>query len=89
MGLARLDEAPVSTTLVKRRLPTLEEKKRGADVVFIRRDKEGRKYEILAYFHREYGSWFQWGVDTKVLGDNVRDIDRWADRKREKFALGA
>lgn len=57
------------------RKPTAAEKKRGADVVFERSDRDGREHTILAC--RCYESWEQWGVASEILSDNVDSVERW------------
>lgn len=56
--------------------PTRLEKKRGAEVIFVREDRLGYTYRILAC--KCYESWEQWGaVSTDVLSDNVSTVEAW------------
>ena len=66
------------TQLIKIRKPNTKEKKRGAEIVFIRRDRVGQEYTILGCIC--YESWQQWGATREVLGDNVNDIEQWRKR---------
>jgi hypothetical protein len=63
------------TKLIETREPNIEEKERGAEIVFIREDINGEEYTILG--SACYESWEQWGVKREVLGDNVEDIEQW------------
>lgn len=64
----------MTTKLSTVRPPSRDERKRGADVVFER--KEGaRRYTIYAC--RCYESWEQWGAPDEVLADNVRAVELW------------
>lgn len=70
----------MTTKLVSIRKPTTAERKRGAEVVFER--KEGRHtHTILAC--KCYESWEQWGAVPAVLSDNVSAVERW---RRKGFA---
>lgn len=62
------------TTLICISKPTVSEKKRGAEVVFVREDKDNT-YRVLGCKCCE--SWEQWGAPVSVLGDNVDDIEQW------------
>ena len=69
------------TKLIEIRNPNIEEKERGAQIVFIREDSEtGEEYTILG--SACYESWEQWGVKREVLGDNVEDIEQWRQNIR-------
>lgn len=64
------------TQLVRTRAPTAAERKRGAEVVFERKDIDGREYVILACTC--YESWEQFGgVPNEVLCDNVPAVEKW------------
>ena len=63
------------TELIEVRTPNKEEKERGAEIVFIRKDKSGNEYTILGCTC--YESWEQWGESREILGDNVDDIEAW------------
>lgn len=64
------------TKLITIRKPTRSEKKRGAEIVFVREDRLGYKYTILAC--KCYESWEQWGqVAREVLSDNVPTVESW------------
>ena len=67
--------ASKETRLVAVREPNADERKRGAEVVFERRDDDGRLYTILACHC--YESWEQWGASTEVLADNLDAVERW------------
>jgi hypothetical protein len=67
------------TKLTEVRNPTPQEKKRGAEVVFIRTDESNREHIILGCVCCE--SWEQWGVSSDILGDNVDQIEQW--RKKQ------
>ena len=54
--------------------PTTEEKKKGAEVVFIYMYRR-RKVRVLAC--QCYESWQQWGADNEVLSDNVNRVEQW------------
>lgn len=62
------------TELQEVRKPNRDEKKRGAEIVFVRTDGK-RKYTILAC--ECYESWEQWGAPTEVLWDNVDTVENW------------
>ena len=71
-----------ATKLVSVREPNRAERKRGAEIVFVRRD--GRyKFVILAA--KCYESWEQWGAPREVLGDNVPTVERWRQHGMECF----
>ena len=74
-----------STKLVGQRPPTKFEDKRGAETVFIRKDKAGRAYEIFASYHTEHGAWEQWGAPTEILSENVSAMDVWGDEQARIF----
>lgn len=75
----------MATKLIDRREPTEDERKRGAEVVFVRYDPNYKsKHTILAT--RVYESWEQWGATREVLGDNVDDVDAW--RREQPDAEG-
>ena len=63
------------TRLVCTRKPSVAESKRGAEVVFERKDSSGREHVILAC--KCYESWEQWGAVREVLSDNVGAVERW------------
>ena len=66
----------MTTKLISIRRPNLAERKRGAEVVFER--KEGKQvYTIMAC--KCYESWEQWGagVPREVFVDNVPAVERW------------
>jgi hypothetical protein len=65
----------MKTRLVKTREPNVSEQKRGAEVVFLRRDKDGVQYKILAA--KCYESWEQWGAETDILWDNMPAVEKW------------
>ena len=65
----------METKLINTREPDTEEQEKGAEIVFIRRDKNGNEHTI--YGSKLFESWEQWGTVTEVLGDNVEDIERW------------
>lgn len=65
--------------LVRTCQPTDEEKKRGAEVVFMRSNRQGNAIRILAC--KCYESWEQWGANTEYLGDNVDDVEKWRNSK--------
>ena len=69
--------------LIAIRKPNRAEKKRGAEVVFVRKDGQ-REYTILAATC--YESWEQWGAPTEILGDNVDTVERWRHRGIEACA---
>mgnify|MGYP001608598557 CR=1 FL=1 len=64
----------MTTKLIVIRRPTPAECKRGAEVVFER--KEGRQTHIILAC-RCYESWEQWGAGTEALADNVNAVERW------------
>ena len=64
------------SVLLGTRRPTLDERKRGAEIVFIR-ELNDVQYDILGCVL--YESWEQWNAPTKILGDNVDDIQNWRD----------
>ena len=64
----------MSTRLVSIREPNRAERKRGAEVVFERREGK-RKHIVLAC--KCYEAWEQWGAETSVLCDNVNAVERW------------
>ena len=64
-----------ATRLITTRQPTVAESKRGAEVVFERRDVSGREFTILACAC--YESWEQWGAHNEALVDNVPAVERW------------
>ena len=67
------------TKLIEERKPTTKERKEnGAERVFIREDENGRQYTIYAC--RCYESWEQWGTSTRILGDNVNDVENWRNK---------
>lgn len=72
----------MTTKLVSIRRPNLAERKRGAEVVFER--KEGKiVHAVLAC--RCYESWEQWGAPTEVLTDNCPAVERWRHRGLSDF----
>ena len=73
----------MNTTLTGTRKPTADEIKRGAEVIFIRHDEDGKEYIILGAKCHE--SWEQWNVPTEILSDNVEDIEAWR-RRNSAFA---
>ena len=68
------------TTLIETRKPTTEEKNKGAEIVFIRQDKNGNKHII--YGRRLCESWEQWGAITEILFDNMENIEQWRNPYR-------
>lgn len=74
----------MKTKFIGSRKPTTEEKKNGAEIVFIREDSAGRQIEIFGC--KVYESWEQWGAPTEVLSDNVKNIEAWRrGNKQTKF----
>ena len=70
----------MTTTLQAIRRPTRAEQKRGAEIVFER--KEGRRlHAVLAC--KCYESWEQWGAPREVLSDNVDAVERWRHKGLE------
>ena len=65
----------METKLINTREPDTEEQKKGAEIVFIRRDKRGNEYTIYGCKCNE--SWEQWGTWKLVLADYVEAIERW------------
>jgi hypothetical protein len=65
----------MKTVLIGTRKPTKKEKENGADVVFIRHDKNGREFPVLAC--KLYESWQQWGQQNEILFENVHDVEQW------------
>jgi hypothetical protein len=65
----------METKLIEQRKPTPAEKAKGAEVIFIREDKQGRQVTIMACKCHE--SWEQWGAHTGALSDNCEAVDRW------------
>lgn len=73
----------MTTKLIAIRQPTPAEKKRGAEIVFERKD--GRTvHTILAC--KCYESWEQWGATRDVLSDNVGAVERWRHEGMEPDA---
>jgi len=69
-------KAVKDTKLISQRKPTSEELKICiAEVVFIRQNDAGHTFKIFGAVCCE--SWQQWGATTKILGDNVDDIEKW------------
>ena len=66
----------MGTKLKAQRAPTPDEAKRGAEIVFVRKSKDGRTYQVLACYSVEHGAWEQWGAPTEVLADNVGAVFR-------------
>jgi hypothetical protein len=65
----------VNTTLTGIRKPTPKERRKGAEVVFIREDTNSREHVIYAATCHE--SWEQWGAITEILSDNVPTVEAW------------
>ena len=65
----------MTSKLTERRKPDASERKRGAEIVFVRRDDADREHIILAC--RCYESWEQWGASRDILSDNVRAVEAW------------
>lgn len=56
--------------------PTPEEEAKGAEAIFIRRNKHtGQIHQIQG--RTLYESYQQWGEETDILWDNVEDIENW------------
>jgi hypothetical protein len=68
----------MKTNLTGLRKPTAQEKERGAEIVFIRHDSDGKEFVILGAVSRE--SWEEWIVQTEILFENVEDIQEWRNR---------
>jgi hypothetical protein len=68
----------MKTFLTGLRKPTAQEKERGAEVVFIRHDSDGKEFVILGSTCHE--SWEQWNQPTEILAENVDDIQEWRNR---------
>ena len=64
-----------NTHLIEIREPNPDEEKKGAEIVFIRGDKNDNEHTI--YGCKCHESWEQWGTIPEILGDNVEDIERW------------
>jgi hypothetical protein len=72
------------TRLVEWRKATPKERKdKGAEVVFVREDSDGREYTI--YGCTCYESWEQWGAYTEILSDNVSAIEAWRSGELEEL----
>ncbi|AFU87180.1 hypothetical protein CcrMagneto_gp338 [Caulobacter virus Magneto] len=73
----------MTTRLIAVRAPTAAEladpssRAGGAEVVFVRRDREGRTRLVFAATC--YGSYQQWGETRDVLADNVEAVTVWAE----------
>ena len=72
-----------TTKLIEQRKPTPAEAKKGAEVVFVRQDSQGRTVTIYAC--RCHESWEQWGAHTDALCDNVPNVEAWRNRRRINF----
>jgi hypothetical protein len=70
----------MKTKFLGTRKPTPEEKKKGAEIVFLREDEQGN--EILIFGCTIDYSWEQWGAITEVLSDNVKQIEKWRKSKK-------
>ncbi|UTC28496.1 hypothetical protein GURKE_04940 [Brevundimonas phage vB_BpoS-Gurke] len=79
----------MTTKLIEFRAPTVEELAegvgKGADIVFIRRDRQGDDLRVFASYYE--GSYQQWGQGVHVLGDNVEAVTAWANGLREVESL--
>ncbi|USN15605.1 hypothetical protein KIKIMORA_04870 [Brevundimonas phage vB_BpoS-Kikimora] len=79
----------MTTKLIEFRAPTVEELTegvgKGADIVFIRRDRQGDDLRVFASYYE--GSYQQWGQGVHVLGDNVEAVTAWANGLREVESL--
>ncbi|AFU87527.1 hypothetical protein CcrKarma_gp343 [Caulobacter virus Karma] len=81
----------MTTRLIAVRGPTAAEladpssRAGGAEVVFERRDREGRTRLVFA--STCYGSYQQWGETRDVLADNVEAVTLWAEGMAAVAAL--
>ena len=66
----------MKTKFIEQRQPTNEERKRGAQVVFVREEiASGKKINVLAA--KCYESWEQWGAQREVLSENCSTVEAW------------
>lgn len=65
----------MKTKFLGLRKPTKEEKNKGAEVVFLRKDFNGNV--ISVYGAKCYESFEQWGAPVEVLSDNCINIESW------------
>lgn len=70
----------MKTKFLGNRKPTKEEQKKGAEVVFLREDKNGNIIDV--YGSKCYESFQQWGAPLEVLQDNCKNIEDW--RRKQK-----
>lgn len=62
------------------RKPTADEKKKGAEIVFIRETPQAATIEIYAC--KVYESWEQWNAPEDILRDNVNQVEKWRKSKK-------
>ena len=70
----------MNTKFLGSRKPTKEEQKKGAEVVFLREDTNGKIIEV--YGSKCYESFEQWGAPLEVLQDNCKNIEAWRRKQR-------
>lgn len=73
-------KAPAKTVLVRTREPTAEERENGAQLVFVRMDLEGQRYEVLASDTGEGAC--QFGAPSWVMDENGSDAATWQRERR-------
>jgi hypothetical protein len=70
----------MKTKFLGKRKPTEEEKKKGAEIVFLRQDQDANEIKILAAKCHE--SWEQWGAHEDILYDNVETVEKWRSKQK-------
>jgi hypothetical protein len=60
------------------RKPTLAEKKKQAEIVFMYEDEKGK--DVLIFGCKLYESWEQWGASEDLLYKNVKRIEAWRNK---------
>lgn len=69
----------MKTKFLGLRKPTAAEKKKGAEVVFLREKQNGQEIKIFA--SKCYESWEQWGSESEILSENVPQVEKWRNKQ--------